>query len=268
MDLREFAEAHIPALEIDEIQFNLQIAAISSAVKEKPEGFRHWTLGAPGHCAFQWPGRAIVLGNLDLAECRELAQGIAQLDYPGVIGADQTPRWFVEAATAMGAEFEDPIPQRIHVLAAPPRYPGVLGSPRIASAADAPLLLEWLMAFQHEAVPHDPPPKQETAERGAASGRFLFWTINGEPVAMAAIARRVRRTGAIGSVYTPPEQRGRGYAGSVTAAVVDRLFAEGKRATCLYTDLRNPLSNRCYAKIGFRPHCDSWYYVRRPRAAS
>ena len=85
---------------------------------------------------------------------------------------------------------------------------------------------------------------------------------------MAAIARRVRHTGAIGSVYTPPEQRGRGYAGSVTAAVVDRLFAEGKRATCLYTDLRNPLSNRCYAKIGFRPHCDSWYYVRRPRAAS
>jgi predicted GNAT family acetyltransferase len=83
---------------------------------------------------------------------------------------------------------------------------------------------------------------------------------------MATIARRVRRTGAISSVYTPPEQRGRGYAGSVTAAVVDRLFAEGKRAICLYTDLRNPLSNRCYAKIGFRPHCDSWYYVRRPRA--
>jgi len=85
---------------------------------------------------------------------------------------------------------------------------------------------------------------------------------------MAAITRRVRRTGAISSVYTPPEQRGRGYAGSVTAAVVDRLFAEGKKAICLYTDLRNPLSNRCYAKIGFRPHCDSWYYVRRRRAAS
>jgi len=62
---------------------------------------------------------------------------------------------------------------------------------------------------------------------------------------MAAIARRVRRTGAISSVYTPPEQRGRGYAGSVTAAVVERLFAEGKRAICLYSDLRNPLSNRC-----------------------
>jgi len=167
----------------------------------------------------------------------------------------------------MGAEFEDPIPQCIHVLAAPPRHPGVPGSPRIASEADAPLLLEWLMAFQREAVPHDPPPKQETVERGAGSGRFVFWTINEEPVSMAAIARRVRRTGAIGSVYTPPEQRGRGYAGSVTAAVVDRLFAVGKRAICLYTDLRNPLSNRCYAKIGFRPHCDSWDYVRRPRAA-
>jgi len=171
MDLREFANAHIPALEIDEIRFNLQIAAIASAVKEKPEGFRHWTLGA-GHCAFQWPGRAIVLGNLDLAECREFAHGMAQIDYPGVVGADQTPRWFVEHATAMGAEFEDPIPQRIHVLAAPPRYPGVRGSPRIVGAADAPLLLEWLMAFQQEAVPHDPPPEQQTAERGGHQRTF------------------------------------------------------------------------------------------------
>jgi hypothetical protein len=44
-------------------------------------------------------------------------------------------------------------------------------------------------------------------------------------------------------------QRGHGYAGSVTAAVVERIFAEGKTAACLYTDLRNPSSNRCYGKM-------------------
>lgn len=82
---------------------------------------------------------------------------------------------------------------------------------------------------------------------------------------MAAIARRLRRTGAVSSVYTPPQQRGRGYAGSATAAVADKLFAEGKTTVSLYTDLRNPVSNRCYAKIGFRPHCDSWHYLRRVR---
>jgi hypothetical protein len=39
---------------------------------------------------------------------------------------------------------------------------------------------------------------------------------------------------------TPPELRGRGYAGSVTAALVERIYAEGKSFACLYTDLRNP----------------------------
>ena len=61
---------------------------------------------------------------------------------------------------------------------------------------------------------------------------------------------------------TPPSLRGRGYAGSVTAAVAERIFAEWKTAACLYTDLRNPSSNRCYAKIGFMPICKSWHYVR------
>jgi predicted GNAT family acetyltransferase len=87
--------------------------------------------------------------------------------------------------------------------------------------------------------------------------------VGGVPVSVAAIVRRLQHTGAISSVFTPPEQRGRGYAGSVTAAVADRIFAEGRSAVCLHTDLRNPISNRCYARIGFRPHCDAWHYLRR-----
>ena len=67
---------------------------------------------------------------------------------------------------------------------------------------------------------------------------------------------------AISAVYTPPAQRGRGYAGSVTAAVAERIFGEGKTAASLQTHLRNPASNRCYAKIGFKPVCDAWHYAR------
>jgi predicted GNAT family acetyltransferase len=77
---------------------------------------------------------------------------------------------------------------------------------------------------------------------------------------MAGIVRRTRRAAAIAGVYTT--LRGRGYAGSVTAAVVERIFAEGKTAACLYTVLCNPSSNRCYAKIGFKPACRSWHYPR------
>jgi RimJ/RimL family protein N-acetyltransferase len=264
MDLRDFKQFHLPALKADEIRFNVQIAVITGAVEQPPSGFSHWTLGAPGHCAIKSPGRAILLGNLERTECQELAQNTRGIDYPGVVGADKTAHWFAEHATEMGTKFDDPIPLRIHVLSGPPHYPEAPGSPRAVSAADAPLLFEWLVAFHREAVPHDPPPEQANIEKLATSGRFLFWMNNDRPVSIAAISRRLQHTAVIAPVYTPPEQRGRGYAGSVTAAVADRAFAEGKTAVCLYTDLRNPISNRCYAKIGFKSYCDSWHYLKCP----
>ncbi len=130
------------------------------------------------------------------------------------------------------------------------------------TAADAPLLFEWMHEFHREALPHDPPPQLEKIEKAAAGGRYFFWTVCGEPVSMAAIVRNLRTVAAVGAVFTPPEKRGRGYAGSVTAALCERIFAEAKSAACLYTDLSNPYSNRCYAKIGFNSYCDSWHYLK------
>ena len=91
---------------------------------------------------------------------------------------------------------------------------------------------------------------------------MLFWETAGEPVSMAALARVTRNAAAIGPVYTPPELRARGYAGSVTAALTEYIFASGKTTACLFTDLRNPYSNRCYAKIGFKPVCPTWHHHR------
>lgn len=56
----------------------------------------------------------------------------------------------------------------------------------------------------------------------------------------------------IGGVYTPPPWRGRGFAGSAVASLAALAFAEGKRAASLWADVANPISNRCYAKIGFK----------------
>ena len=262
MDLQDFAKVHLPALEADEVRFNVQIAVLTAAITNTPAGFGYWTLGEPGHCAICSPRRAMLLGNLDEAECHKLAQVTIHDDNAGVVGADETAHWFVKEAESAGMKFEAPIPQRIHVLAEPPRHPATPGAPCMVTAGDAQLLFEWLTAFHMEAVPHDPPVTKEHADKSAQSGRYLFWSIDDQPVSMAAVSRRLKQTAAIAPVYTPPQLRGRGYAGSVTAAVVDRIFAQGRTAACLYTDLRNPMSNRCYAKIGFKPYCDSWHYVR------
>ena len=104
------------------------------------------------------------------------------------------------------------------------------------------MLADWLTAFYREAVPHDPLLAREELERAAGEDRFLFWICNSEPVSLAGILRRLKRSAAIAGVYTPPQQRGRGYAGSVVGATVERIFAEGRKIACLYADLRNPAS--------------------------
>jgi predicted GNAT family acetyltransferase len=182
-----------------------------------------------------------------------------------VVGPDRTAPWFAKRAEELGLKFLEPIPQRIHALTGKPRYPGCPGGSRRATADDADLLAEWIAAFTHEATPHDPVPSRERLESLAREGSHVFWIIDGQPVSMAAVVRRTRYAAAIAAVYTPPALRGNGYAGSATAAVVEQAFAEGKTIACLYTDLRNPYSNRCYAKIGFVPVCDSCHI---PRAIS
>lgn len=57
---------------------------------------------------------------------------------------------------------------------------------------------------------------------------------------------------AVAAVYTPPEERGRGYATALVTALCRRVLAMGKAYVCLFVDDRNPISNHVYEKIGFR----------------
>jgi RimJ/RimL family protein N-acetyltransferase len=263
MQLAQCIATHMPALEQDEPRHNLILGILGAAAKDPNSKLMTWTLGEPGACAVRSPGRPIVLGELGRGEARALAETTRDLDHAGVVGPDPAPPWFVARAVELGLSFKDPVPQRIYALRETPVYPGAPGRSRQVVAADAPLFADWFAAFLREAVPFDPVPSLPELESAAGSGRYTFWLVDDEPVAMAGIARRSRTTGSISAVYTPPARRGRGYAGSVTAAVAERIFSEGKTATCLYTDLRNPASNRCYAKIGFKPVCDAWHYARQ-----
>jgi|GEM_PF-1211764 len=268
LDAVDFAAYHRPELERDEVKYNVILGILERVAKEKPAGLLCWTLGDPGACALKTPGNwAIVLGDLNQAQCRALADHTTELDYPGVVGPGLTAEWFVQRARACGLEFAEPIAQQIHTLRDPPRYPGASGHARAVTADDAGLFADWLTAFVREATPRDPVPPREQLERTAGEGRYLFWIDKGRPVSIAGIVRRLRTCAAIAGVYTPPGLRGRGYAGSVTAAVVEQIYAEGRATACLYTDLSNPFSNRCYAKIGFRPAYSSLHFHRQMQAA-
>jgi RimJ/RimL family protein N-acetyltransferase len=263
MLLREFVEFHRPALERDEVRHNLMLGLLARLLDTEQPDCRLWTLGAPGACAIQTtPRHAIILGDLDAAQCRAFAEQTRDLDYPGVVGTDGIAPLFVARAVESGAKFAEPIPELIQALRERPSYPQVRGTARLVRRDDAELFAEWLIAFFRQVVPHEVLPTRERIEMTAAAGNYRFWVVDGEPVAMAGIVRRSRHAAAIAGVFTPPALRNRGYGAAVTAAVVDAVFAEGRTAACLYTDLRNPASNRCYAKIGFKPVCRAWHYLR------
>jgi predicted GNAT family acetyltransferase len=266
--LSEFTAYHGPALEADEVKHGLILSILARAVEDRSLSVSYWSLGGPGACAIRMNRYAIALGTLSENECRRLAELTVDTDYPGVVGPDLTAQWFTDRASDLGAEFLEPIPQRLYAIGERPVYPGSTGHVRLGTHDDVPLLAEWLAEFRREAIPLDPVPPQTEVERAAGEGRFLFWIDNGRPVSMAGTVRRLKHSAAITGVYTPTELRGRGYAGSVTAAMVERIQSDGRSTACLYADLRNPASNRCYTKIGFRPVCESLHFYRSDRTST
>jgi predicted GNAT family acetyltransferase len=262
MQRAEFKAYHEPALEPEEVRHGLLLNILQQMVGNESLEVSYWTLGSPGECAIKMGHHSIVLGALDRSQCQKLAEVTAHTNYPGVIGPDVTARWFTDRARELGLQFREPEPQQIYSISDKPRYPGTPGHERPVGVRDATLLAAWVIAFHREALPHDSIPTREELERAASENRFLFWIDRDQPVSMAGIVRRLKTTAAITDVYTPPGLRGRGYAGSVTAATVERIYGEGRTIACLYADLRDPASNRCYTKIGFTPVCGSLHFHR------
>jgi GNAT superfamily N-acetyltransferase len=147
-------------------------------------------------------------------------------------------------------------------LAWPAPAPGGL---QAATEDDVELVTQWFDAFMGDAdeqagrprgaSAHDVPDRAEMLRR-LRSGRLWFW--------VDGTGRRVHLTGVnppsfgvarVGPVYTPPAQRGRGWASNAVAEVSRRLRAEGVRV-CLFTDQANPISNRIYATLGYQPVVD------------
>ncbi len=264
MELSEFIALHVPALEADEPRNNLILGLLERAKGNPEHNYSLWSFGEPGACAIRTPGqgRGLLLGELSEAQARQFARDMADADYSRVQGADHIAKWFVAEAETLGLRFETDITMRIHALSRPPSRPEVPGSARRLMPEDADLLMAWSLAFIRDAHLSDPTPTPEDIARAAERGKYWLWTLDGLPVSMAAMGRTMRNCASIAPVYTLPEFRGRGFAGAVTAVVVDQIFAAGKRTACLYVDVNNPASNRCYAKLGFTPVCESWSFRR------
>lgn len=132
---------------------------------------------------------------------------------------------------------------------------GVRGEMRPAFDDEFSLASRWVHAFSQQSMPKAEMMTMESAINAARknieAGHLYFWTIKDKPVAMTMITGQSVNRVRIGSVYTPIENRGQGYASALVAGLSQKLIDEGKPACCLNADARNPVSNAIYRKIGY-----------------
>jgi GNAT superfamily N-acetyltransferase len=151
--------------------------------------------------------------------------------------------------------------QRLYQLDAVRAPVGVPGRLREATAADEPLLVGWAAGFHAEVFGGTgADPARPLRQRLRTGGLVYLWQVGDRPVAMNWISPPVSGVVRVSGVYTPPDRRGHGYASALVATTSQHALDAGATACCLYTDLANPVSNRIYQHIGYRPTAamNSW----------
>jgi predicted GNAT family acetyltransferase len=177
-------------------------------------------------------------------------------NFPGINGPGAITKKFVERCSQISSGNLISKVRQEHLayvlieLKIPPR---VVGFSRVASPKDFDLLLDWFRAFALEAEVdnHD---VEVLVERSIKAERLYVWEADGKTVCMAGFTLPVPFPQGtlcrIGPVYTPLENRKRGFASFLVSDLCQNLQSKG-HSIMLYADAKNSDSNRIYTKIGF-----------------
>lgn len=127
------------------------------------------------------------------------------------------------------------------------------GSWRFAVKEDCPLIEKWFNLFEEDAgLP--PTAGEDVKKRVAlfvAEQEVFLWEYEGKVVSMMKKSRPTNHGVTVSLVFTPKEERKKGYARTMVAAGTKELLK--KYDFCvLYTDLMNPTANKIYQEVGYK----------------
>jgi len=183
-----------------------------------------------------------------------LAQWLrADPQLPGVSGPPDTARAIARAwSDQTGGHTQCRMSEALHELeqVQDPPQPAE-GDLRLPGEEDRQLLIQWMRAFTLEAGLAGADQAEAIVDVRLAHDALLVWH-HDRAVSLVGSAPEVAGVVRIGPVYTPPEHRRRGYAGTAVAAASRRALAGGARRCILFTDVANPTSNKIYAEVGYR----------------
>ncbi|TCT42113.1 putative GNAT family acetyltransferase [Martelella mediterranea] len=123
------------------------------------------------------------------------------------------------------------------------------------SNVDQELLHAWLLVYRREAMGQKPTSALEKAVAAEvrdpdALERFVL-LVNDVPVALAGFNARLPEMLQLGSVFTPPEHRSRGYARYLIGQMLHTSFGQGVKKVILFTN--DLAAERAYRSLGFAP---------------
>ena len=201
----------------------------------------------------------VVLSEIDDARAIDaLAAALAGDPLGGVHAPAEHAEAFARAwAKRAGGTYRFSESQRSYVVDAVIPPDNVPGSLRRARPDDRDMMVDWMLAFDEEAMGSEAGRQQMVALVDAIltspARTGYVWEVDTTPVSMCQAIGPTPHGIRIAAVYTPPEHRRRGYASAITAAVSEEQLEGGRRWCFLFTDVANPTSNHIYQTIGYRP---------------
>ena len=247
----------LPATIARSVMAGLYPGDVTAPVWITIESDDHQPIGA----AVRTPPRNMVVPAVPSELARALAEfmlerSVVGEDLPGVNGPVEAARAFADRwAELTGCDVRTETDLRLYRLDRldPPTDPG--GAWRLATRDDGDLCFGWFGAFAAETTRSVPRPERRDVLARVDGRRLGLWHVDGRPVSLAGWTVPASGVVRVGPVYTPPEQRGRGYGTAATAAATAAILSAGAQV-CLFTDLSNPTSNSIYQRIGYRAVTD------------
>jgi GNAT superfamily N-acetyltransferase len=184
-------------------------------------------------------------------------------DFRGITGCkDLTFRLVNLYQEEKGVQYKQIMAMRIYKLEKVIPVRGVSGVMRKAKPGDKDLIREWYTNFHRDGLGEEPEPDlverqiQRYITADPQKRGLMFWEVDHKPVSMAGYAGPTPNGIRVGAVYTPQEHRRQGYASACTAALSQYLLDTGFKFCFLFTDLKNPTSNKIYQEIGYQAVSD------------
>ncbi len=243
----------------DEIENNL-ILGISGGFRGKAEREAAMLAVEDGGCvrlaAVMTPPYRMIVSQGDPEALNCLIGGIGRhgMELPGVVG-------LVHMSEAFAKEWRIKTEQRVTpatgltlyalqdvVMPAP-----VAGAFRQAEMSDFDRVVDWVGRFGEElSLPFERDNPHVAVEERMKRRSVFFWDVEGAPVSVASFSGATGNGVRVNFVYTPPAERGKGYASACVAHLSRRLIDSGMKWCAIFADQENSTSNGVYHRIGYR----------------